>query len=123
MLAGAVASTMAREAVRVPLDQRLERLALMAPATDFFRVPGALEGITASVAAWAGTRDEITPPRMVQMLENALYGIAPVEVRIVADAGHFSFMNMPPPHAAQTLPHRDAVLECLAEEVAGFITS
>jgi fermentation-respiration switch protein FrsA (DUF1100 family) len=114
---------MAREAVRVPLDQRLERLALMAPATDFFRVPGALEGITASAAAWAGTRDEITPPRMVQMLENALYGIAPVEVRIVADAGHFSFMNMPPPHAAQTLPHRDAILERLAEEVAGFITS
>ena len=122
MLAGAAATTTARETVRVPLERRLKRLALMAPATDFFSAPGALLGVTASIGAWAGTRDEITPPGMAQMLENALLGIVPVKVRIIADAGHFSFMNEPPPQAMEPLPDRDSALKHLAEEVAEFIT-
>ncbi len=122
MLAGAAASTIAQETVRVPPEQRLKRLALMAPATDFFRAPGALLRVTAQIGVWAGTRDEITPPRMAQMLENNLHGIVPVQVRVVAEAGHFSFMNVPPPDALESLPDRDLVLKRLAEEVAEFVT-
>ena len=123
MLAGAAASTMARESVRVSPEQHLKRLALLAPATDFFRAPGALRGITAPITAWAGTKDDVTPPEMAHMLVGALHGIVPIEVRIVADAGHFSFVNMPPPQAVEPLADREAVLEHLAEEVADFITS
>ena len=123
MLAGAEASTFAGEAVRVPPERRLRRLALMAPATDFFRTPGALQGVAASIVAWTGARDEITPPGTAQLLEAALRGIAPVEVRIATDAGHFSFMNAPPPHATEPLAHRDFFLGRLAEDVASFIAS
>lgn len=122
MLAGAVASTMAAETIRIPSERRLARLALMAPATDFFRAPGALRAVTASIIAWAGTGDEITPPGTARMLESALQGIASVEVRIVANAGHFSFMDAPPPLAAEPLSDRRAVLDRIAEDIASFVT-
>jgi len=43
MLAGGVAWTMPGRPARVPTEKRLQRLALMAPASDFFRGPDALD--------------------------------------------------------------------------------
>ena len=121
ILAGAAASTMARETVRVSFERRLEKLALLAPATDFFSVPGALQAVTSSIAVWAGTRDEITPIAAIGALKTALPSITPVAIRTITGAGHFSFMNTPPPHIAEPLLQRDAVLECLAEELSSFL--
>jgi pimeloyl-ACP methyl ester carboxylesterase len=123
MLAGAKASTLAGETVRVPPERKLERLALMAPATDFFRAPGALQDVAASIVAWVGARDEITPPKTAKVLEEALRDTSPVHVRIVPDAGHFSFMNAAPPQAMEPMSLRDIFLERLAEDIASFITS
>ena len=36
-------------------------------------------------------------------------------------AGHFSFMDNPPPSVAETLPDRPAFLASLADEIAGFV--
>ena len=123
VLAGARAFTLAGETLQVQPERRLRRLALMAPATDFFRAPDALNGTHASIAIWAGTRDEITPAETAQFLGTALEGIAPVIVHAVPGAGHFSFMNAPPPHATEFLPDRDAFLERLAAAVADFVGS
>jgi pimeloyl-ACP methyl ester carboxylesterase len=80
----------------IPPDGRLDRLALLAPATDFFRAPGALDGVRTPILAWAGRRDVVTPPAQAELLKDALGGRVPVEVRVVEDAGHLSFMNVPP---------------------------
>ncbi len=61
-LAGAQAWTRAGQCVSVSPDKRFDRLVLLAPATDFFRVPGALDGVRLPILAWTGTKDEITPP-------------------------------------------------------------
>jgi fermentation-respiration switch protein FrsA (DUF1100 family) len=122
-LAGARAWTRAGQPVPVEPDPRLDRLALLAPATDFFRPPQALDAVRTPILAFTGTRDEITPPRQALLLQEALAGRAPVEVREVEGAGHFSFMNVPPRHAVEPLPDREAFLADLAEDVCRFVMS
>lgn len=100
-------------------DDRIERLALMAPATGFFQAPGALHAVGVPVLAWAGTRDVIAPPVQAQLLRDALGNR--VELRVVEGAGHFSFMNVPPPQTTEPLPDRDAFLATLEAEVSEFV--
>jgi alpha-beta hydrolase superfamily lysophospholipase len=120
-LAGATGWTLAREPLAIARDERLARMALLAPATDFFQAPGALDAVRATILAWAGTRDTITPPRQAELLKAALG--ARVELRVVDGAGHFSFMNTPPPQTSEPLADRDAVLASLAADVCGFVTA
>jgi len=122
VLAGAEAWTRAGQRVSVAPDSRLERLALLAPATDFFRAPGALDRVSIPVCAWAGTKDEMTPPAQAAFLKDGIGGRVPVEVHIVEGAGHFSFMNAPPPQTVEPLPDRDAFLARLGNQICGFVT-
>jgi predicted dienelactone hydrolase len=105
-----------------PIDG-LDRLVLTAPATDFVRAPGALDGVRAPILAWAGSADAIATPQQVRLLERALAPRVPVETRVVEGAGHFSFMNVLPPGVSETLPDRDAFLADLAIEVGRFVTA
>ena len=122
VLAGAEAWTRAAQRVSVAPDPRLGRLALLAPATDFFRAPGALDGVHVPVRAWTGTRDEMTPPAQAAFLKDGIGGRVPVDVHIVEGAGHFSFMNAPPPQTVEPLPDRDIFLAGLGNQICRFIT-
>jgi predicted alpha/beta hydrolase family esterase len=103
--------------------RRLARLALLTPATGFFQAPNALDTVSTPILAWAGTNDTITPPGQAEFLKYALGARLPVEVRVVQDAGHFSFMNTPPPESIEPLPNREEFLSNLAEEVRRFVIS
>lgn len=102
-------------------DERLDRLALLAPATGFFRASGALDAVRTPILAWAGTQDAITPPAQATLLEHTVGRRVPVELRIVEGAGHFSFMNSPPPFATEPLANREGFLAELAEQVGQFV--
>ena len=102
-------------------DVRLQRLALLAPATDFFQAPGALDAVRTPLLVWAGTKDVITPPSQAELLERALGPRVPVTLRLIEGAGHFSFMAVPPPGTAEPLADRDAFLAALTAEVCGFV--
>jgi pimeloyl-ACP methyl ester carboxylesterase len=106
----------------MPIDHepRLVRLALLAPAAGFFMAPGALERIDVPVLAIGASQDTVTPPAQTEFLSRELAGRVPVEMRIVQGAGHFSFMDQPPPHVNDPLPDRGAFLERLADDLAGF---
>lgn len=121
MLAGARGMTIAGEAVAAGREPGLERLLLMAPSADFFRAPGALDGLRARITIWAAGRDHITPLEHAELLQRRVGSRAPLELRVAPQAGHFSFMNEPPPHAEETLPDRDAFLAELAREVTDAI--
>jgi pimeloyl-ACP methyl ester carboxylesterase len=122
LLALAGAQVWMHEGHRLPIsaDTRLERLALFATPTGFFQAPGALDSVRVPIMAWAGTKDPITPPEATKALARALGARVPIEVRIVEGAGHFSFMNVPPPNTTEPLPDRDAFLDGLLEEVSAF---
>jgi alpha-beta hydrolase superfamily lysophospholipase len=120
-LAGAQLWTSLREPIAVPPLEMLDRLVLMAPATDFVRAPGALDGVHTPILAWAGAGDTIAAPDQVRLIERALGPRVPVETRVIEQAGHFSFMNLPPPHIAETMPNHAAFLAGLAAEVGRFV--
>jgi pimeloyl-ACP methyl ester carboxylesterase len=122
-LVGAQAKTRAGQCVSITPDTRFDRLVLLAPAIDFFRAPGALDGVRLPILAWAGTKDEITPPAQTEFLNDVMEASAPVEMHIVEGAGHFTFMNNPPPQMTDAFPNRDAFLADLAETTCRFITN
>jgi alpha-beta hydrolase superfamily lysophospholipase len=119
-LAGAVGSTIAREQLDIARDERLSRLALFAPATDFFRAPGALDDLVAPIVAWVGSNDSITAPTQALFLKEAPR--ARVEVRVIEGADHFSFMDVRPPRTAEPLADREAFFARLVSEVTACVT-
>jgi pimeloyl-ACP methyl ester carboxylesterase len=121
VLAGAEAWTRAGEPVSLPSPIAFERLVLLAPATDFFRAPGALDRVRAPLVVWAGTDDRITPPAQAEFLQAALASRTPVELRIAQGAGHFSFMDEPPPQTIEPLADRTEFLAGLAAEIARVV--
>lgn len=122
-LAGAQVWTRAGRALAIAADGRIERLALMAPATGFFQAPGALDAVRAPLRLWAAQDDAVTPPESAAFLARALDGRAPVDLRVAPGAGHFSFMHAPPPHATDALPDRDAFLARLATDICDFVAA
>lgn len=100
---------------------RLDKLALFTPATGFFKFPGSLDAVRTQIMAWAGTYDTITPQSHAEFLAHTLGDRVPVDIRIVEGAGHFSFMNVPPPHTTEPLRDRDTFLRRLTSEVCRFV--
>ncbi|WP_410626945.1 alpha/beta hydrolase family protein [Amycolatopsis sp. cmx-8-4] len=82
----------------VPREPRVGRLVLYAPAAGWFAAPGALDAVKAPTLVYAGELDTVTPVEQAVNLKNAS---AQVDLRIVPGAGHFSFMNTPPPGTAE----------------------
>lgn len=121
MLAGARGFTGTGEPVTVPPERRISKLALMAPATDFFRAAGALDDVSAQIGIWVGGKDLITPPASAQVVSDALRGRRPARVLVTPGAGHFSFMNHPPPHVTDVMADRETFLCRLADEIAEFV--
>jgi hypothetical protein len=104
----------------IPREERLARLALFAPATGFFRGPGGLDAVTTPTKVWVGALDTMTPPSHAEFVRDAIGERAPVAVTVVEGAGHFTFMNAPPPQVVDAMPAREAFLADLARAVSDF---
>jgi fermentation-respiration switch protein FrsA (DUF1100 family) len=119
--AGAEASTFLGDRLTFRAERPFDRLVLLAPPTDFFRRPGALAPVKVPVQVWAGGKDTITPPIQSTLLEEVLADQTYVDMRLVEDAGHFTFMNDLPPNVTDPHPERSAFLQSLGEEVSRFL--
>ena len=118
VLAGGRARTRAGDPVTTSVPMDIDRLVLLAPATDFFRWPGALTGVSAPIVAWVGTSDTVTPPAQALFLQDATDAGTPVDVRTVVGADHFTFMDELPPGVPDPHPDRHTFLANLADEAA-----
>ena len=107
--------------VNIAPDGRLTRLALLAPPTGFFQAPEALDAVRVPILAWAGSEDGITPPAQTEWLAHAMSDWQTVDVRVTAGAGHFSFMDLPPPQTTEPLPNKQAFLREYSSEVCRFL--
>jgi pimeloyl-ACP methyl ester carboxylesterase len=102
-------------------DARLSRLALLTAPLGFFQAPGALDAVRVPLQVWAGSEDTMTLASQAQWLAETLRVRLPVDLRIASGAGHFSFMDAPPPHAVETVPDKAAFLEEYSREVCRFV--
>lgn len=107
--------------VGIALDPRLTRLVLLAPPTGFFQVPGALDAMRLATLAWVGSADMMTRCAQVEWLANALPEQRSVELRITDGAGHFSFMDQPPPNTVEPLPDKAAFLRESSKQICKFV--
>jgi len=106
--------------VGIAPDRRLARLALLAPPTGFFQAPAALDNVQIPVLAWVGSADSITPPAQTEWLARAMHDWNVVDVRITEGAGHFSFMDVPPPHTTEPLSDKQGFLREYSSEICKF---
>jgi predicted dienelactone hydrolase len=107
--------------VDITPDSRLTRLALLATPTGFFQAPGALNAVRVPILAWVGSKDGITPPAQTEWLAHAMRDWQTVDVRVTDGAGHFSFMDLPPPQTTEPLPNKQAFLWEHSSEVCKFV--
>lgn len=107
--------------VNITLDSRLTRLALLATPTGFFQAPGALDAVRVPILAWVGSKDGITPPAQTEWLAHAMRDWQTVDIRVTEGAGHFSFMDLPPPQTTEPLPNKQAFLREYSSEVCKFV--
>ena len=105
----------------IEIDERIKKLILFTPPTDFFQVPNSLDAVVIPVQVWAGSLDTITPPQQIEILKHALPKQTSLDVQIIEGAGHFSFMNNLPPNVFDPMKNRDEFLATLSLEVGKFV--
>lgn len=92
-LAGAQPWSRDRACIPVQADARFRAAVLMAPATDYYRAPGALEKITIPLLVLAGDKDDMTPAHAIQETLRHLPDSVAREFVTVPRAGHHSFLS------------------------------
>lgn len=107
--------------VNIRADGRLTRLGLLAPPTGFFQATGALNAVRVPILAWVGSEDVITPPAQSEWLAQAMSDWQTVEVRVIDGAGHFSFMDQPPPQIVEPLKNKQEFLRQHSVELCKFV--
>jgi predicted dienelactone hydrolase len=107
--------------VNITPENRLSRLALLAPPTGFFKAPGALDAVRIPILVWVGSKDRITPPEQSKWLAQAISGSQSVDLRITDGAGHFSFMDLAPPNTIEPLVNKHAFIQQYSSYVSKFI--
>lgn len=122
-LAGGRLSTRDGDRWEPPADPRIDRLVLLAPATDFFRGSGALDQLATRLLVWVGGEDTITPSEHAERLVESLEPRVDVELRVSPGVGHFSFLDELPPGVGDPLPDRAAFLAEVAGNVADFLVA
>ncbi len=120
-LAGAQMWLAPGQCIDIAPDSRLTRIALLAPPTGFFQAPGALDAVRAPILVWVGSADIITPPAQTEWFAHAMRDLQTVDVRVTDGAGHFSFMDLPPPNTSEPLINKQAFLQEHSSEVCRFL--
>ena len=88
--------------VPVEPDARVRALVLLAPATPWFLMPGALAAVHVPILMLTGACDVHTPAWHGELVTGGVPDPALVEHRVVANAGHYAFLSPFP--AAMTSP-------------------
>jgi predicted dienelactone hydrolase len=92
-VAGGQPWTRERAPLAVAHDARIGALVLLAPACGPFLAPGALAAVTAPVLALTAEHDALTPDSEIRAALAGLPHQTQVTIRMVPNAGHFSFLS------------------------------
>jgi predicted dienelactone hydrolase len=79
--------------IQVQPDARFKAAVLMAPASAYYRAPGALAKVAVPLLVLAGEKDDVTPADDIRQTLQPVVAAAPCEFVVVKDAGHYSFIT------------------------------
>jgi predicted dienelactone hydrolase len=79
--------------VEVEHDARIDALVLLAPATVWFRDPGALSSVRIPILMLTGEKDHLAPELHGQLVLRGVGDPSQVDHRVIANAGHFAFTS------------------------------
>ncbi len=118
-------------AIPVPAaDARVRALVLLAPALPWYAAPGSLRGVRVPLLVLAAEKDEYLPPAHSEQIMRGVPATTPLTLRVVPNAGHFSFLTpFPPQRVRPDFPpsqdppgfDRPQFQAELAREVASFL--
>jgi len=81
-------------AVPVPApDSRVAALVLLAPAVPWYIPDGTLRQVQLPILLLVGDKDDHTPPPHAEIVLHGVPDLGKVQHRVVANAGHFSFLS------------------------------
>ena len=106
----------------IATDPRIARIAMLAPPVGFFGAPQALDAVALPILLRSGGRDRAIPLETQQWLVDELSPRMPVDYAVVAEAGHFTFMDVPPPNTPEPMPDAEQYRVKMAGEIADFAT-
>jgi len=92
-LAGGQPWSRNRTPIPVQTDARFRSAVLMAPATGYYRGPGALAKVSIPLLVLMGEKDDATPAEEIRQDLRGLPASAPCEFVVIKDAGHYSFLS------------------------------
>lgn len=81
-----------------PADVRIKALVLLAPALPWYAAAGSLREVHTPLLVLAAEKDEYLPPAHSEQAMRGLPATTLRTHRVVANAGHFSFLTPFPPH-------------------------
>jgi predicted dienelactone hydrolase len=95
MLALAGGEPWSKEALQLSVhrDPRVRAAVLMAPATAWYQPPDALRHVHIPLMLIAGEKDHFTPLWHSELVRDGVPDRARAELRVIANAGHYSFLT------------------------------
>lgn len=105
----------------LPHEPRLAKVAALAPPVEFFLAPGATERLAVPLLLRSAGQDAITTPASHKAFVARLR--CPVDFAVEPLAGHFSYMDMPPPGTGDGLADGDAFRAGIAAEILAFLAN
>ncbi len=108
-VAGGTPWSESRQRVEVVPDPRVRTLVLLAPATAWYLPEGSLGNVTVPILMLIAEHDAFTPRWHADLVLNGVPDRGQVTCRVIANAGHFSFLSPFPLHMrlANFLPSTD----------------
>lgn len=97
-LAGGTPRTQTGVSVQVESDSRIKALVLMAPAAAYFYPEGSLSRLNVPILLLIAEHDQFTPQQWTSdIILNRVPDPSQITLRIIENAGHFSFISPFPP--------------------------
>lgn len=119
-LAGATMWLGPGQPIDVRADPRLSRLVMLAPPLGYFAAPGSTSALHLPLMICMGGADTITPPRTARDFVANLPAASAAGLAVEPQAGHFSFMDIPPPGQEPAFAAEAQFRERLYDEIIAF---
>jgi predicted dienelactone hydrolase len=84
-------------AIPVAPDPRVRALVLLAPATVWYALEGALAAVAVPILMWTAEKDDVAPAFHGEVVRRGVPDARRIDQRVLAGAGHFSFLSPFPP--------------------------